>query len=106
MDVFERIAFVGILLAPFLPAPSTQASPAFAAGVSQGTISFSELTEASGVVASRNNSNVLWTHNDKGDSARIFAIDTQGRKLGVYTLLGATNVDYEDIGLGPGPVAN
>ena len=86
--------------------PRAVAAPTFAAGVSQGIISVAELTEGSGVVSSRINPNVLWTHNDSGDSARIFAIDTQGHKLGIYNLPGAVNVDYEDIGMGPGPVAN
>src|SRR5437867_2032775 len=82
------------------------AAPTFAGGVSQGTVAVAGLNEASGLVASRNNANVLWTHNDSGDSARVFALDTQGRKLGIYTLPGAANVDYEDIAIGPGPVTN
>lgn len=82
------------------------ADPTFASGVSKGSISIAGLTESSGIAASRNNDSVLWTHNDSGDSARIFAMDTQGRLLGIYTLPGAANVDYEDIAVGPGPVTN
>jgi len=62
------------------------------------------LTEASGVVASHNNANVLWTHNDSGHPAQVFAIDTQGRLLGTYAIPG--NTDNEDIAIGPGPVPN
>ncbi len=61
------------------------------------------LVEASGVVASRNNADVLWTHNDKGGQPRIFAINAEGRWLGTYSLPGASHIDYEDIGIGPGP---
>jgi hypothetical protein len=68
--------------------------------------SVSGLTECSGIIASRNNANVLWVHNDSGDSARLFAFDTQGRRLGTYTLTGATHTDYEDIAIGPGPLTN
>lgn len=82
------------------------ATPTFVSGVSAGQISFAALTEGSGLVASRNNANVLWTHNDAGDTARIFALDTQGHLLGIYNLTGATHTDYEDIAIGPGPLTN
>jgi hypothetical protein len=82
------------------------ASPTFAAGVSQGSVLVSGLTECSGIIASRNNANVLWVHNDSGNSARLFALDSQGRRLGTYTLTGATHIDYEDIAIGPGPLPN
>src|SRR5882724_6523392 len=83
------------------------AAPTFTNGVSQGTVSNSVgLVEASGLAASQNNAGVLWAHNDQGDTNRIFALDTNGRKLGVYRLTGGVHVDYEDIGIGPGPVTN
>jgi hypothetical protein len=85
---------------------STHGAPTFANGVSVGTVTASALDECSGIIASRNNANVIWTHNDSGDSARLFALDTQGRLLGTYTLTGATHTDYEDIGIGPGPLTN
>jgi hypothetical protein len=106
MNTVRHFAALCVSLYVFLPVAATQAAPTFANGTSLGTVSFSELEEASGVVASRNNGTVLWTHNDKGDSARIFALDTQGRKLGNYTLTGGSHVDYEDIGIGPGPLTN
>jgi len=82
------------------------AAPTFTSGGSSGTVSISALDECSGMVASRNNAEVLWIHNDSGDAARILAIDTQGRYLGAYSLPGATHVDYEDISIGPGPLTN
>src|SRR5437588_4962467 len=80
------------------------ASPSFANAVTNGTVNIAGLTEASGVAASRNNANVLWTHNDSGHPAEVFAIDTQGRLLGTYSIPG--NTDNEDISIGPGPVSN
>lgn len=62
------------------------------------------LTEASGIAASRNNPGVLWTENDSGNAAVVYAIDAQGHLLGTYALPG--NTDNEDIGIGPGPVTN
>ncbi|MFO1475701.1 MAG: hypothetical protein U1F98_03495 [Verrucomicrobiota bacterium] len=87
-------------------AACSRAVPAFAPAVTNGTVNISGLSEASGLVASRNNDSVLWTHNDSGDTARIFCLDTHGRKLGIYAVTGGVNVDYEDIAIGPGPVTN
>ena len=64
------------------------------------------IREASGIVASRQNPDVLWVHNDSGDSARIFAITTSGEFLGVCDIAGATARDWEDIAIGPGPDPN
>ena len=82
----------------------SSASPSFANAVTNGTISITGLSEASGIVASRNNPDVLWTHNDSGHPAQIYAVDTQARLLGTYNIPG--NSDNEDIAIGPGPVTN
>lgn len=103
---FPRMFWPLIALALGMIAPKSPAAPTFASGVSAGSVSISGLIECSGLVASRNNTNVLWAHNDSGDSARLFALDTQGRLLGIYNLTGASHSDYEDIGIGPGPLAN
>ncbi len=50
------------------------------------------------------NPNVLWTHNDSGNPARIYPLSTAGANLGTYTVSGTSNVDWEDIAVGPGPV--
>jgi hypothetical protein len=75
----------------------------FSAGVQVGTIQNTSVTEASGIAASRMNTNVLWTHNDSGDVARVFAMTTAGTNLGTYSITGATALDWEDIAVGPGP---
>lgn len=61
------------------------------------------LAEASGLVASRANPGYLWTHNDSGDAARIFLIDTEGKIVLTCYVQGATNRDWEDIAIGAGP---
>lgn len=63
-----------------------------------GKLESKELTEASGITASKCQENVYWTHNDSGDDAFIYAIDQTGRNLGVWKVNGATNIDWEDIG--------
>ena len=68
-----------------------------------GTIESNEIDEASGLVASRSNPGVLWTHNDSGGGNFIFALNELGEHLGIYTISGATNRDWEDIALGNNP---
>ena len=70
-----------------------------------GTVETAELTEISGFVASRTQEGVLWAHNDSGDTARVFAMTEEGDDLGAYTLAGVEAIDWEDMALGPGPVA-
>lgn len=71
-----------------------------------GIINIPELPEASSLTASRGNDGVLWTMDDgSGGGTEMFAIDTQGRLLGVHRLPGAVNVDIEDMAIGRGPAA-
>ncbi|WP_418358057.1 hypothetical protein ACNH6B_01905 [Shewanella basaltis] len=67
-------------------------------GMSQaGSITAPSIDEASGLAVSRINDQILWTHNDSGDTARIFAIDTQGQQLATVNITGVKNTDWEDI---------
>lgn len=82
---------VGCTSAP--PVPAAGAAEAWAVnGIENEAIS-----ESSGLVRSRTHPGVFWTHNDSGDSARIFAIDAAGRSLGEFAVEGAEHVDWEDI---------
>lgn len=81
------------------------ACPQFSEGVALGKVTTSALSELSGVAASRQQKGVLWVHNDSGDSARFFAIRTDGVLLGTFHLAGVTATDWEDIALGPGPLS-
>jgi hypothetical protein len=56
-----------------------------------------EVDESSGLVASRCQENVFWTHNDSGDDAFIYAFDASGQNLGTWRVQGARNDDWEDI---------
>ena len=72
-------------------------SPDFEDAVEVGKIRSSQIRESSGVAASRCQEGVLWTHNDSGDGNKIFAINRQGKLLGVWRVTGAKNRDWEDI---------
>lgn len=96
----------GLLFLPILMLACTARAqpPEFAEGVQQGILEHEEINEASGLVASRRNPGIFWTHNDSGDTTRIFALSAQGEDRGVWTLEGAAARDWEDIAVGPGPV--
>ena len=62
-----------------------------------GKISNPDIIEASGITVSKCQPNVLWTHNDSGDDAFIYAIDPAGANLGTWHVRDAQNIDWEDI---------
>jgi hypothetical protein len=62
-----------------------------------GNIGNPEISESSGLAASRCQADVLWTHNDSGDDAFIFAINANGASLGTWKIPNAQNFDWEDI---------
>lgn len=68
-----------------------------------GQLADPRLTESSGVAASRAHPGILWTHNDAGHPAVLFATDTLGAALGRWQVAGARSVDWEDIAIGPCP---
>jgi hypothetical protein len=58
------------------------------------------VVESSGLVASRRHPGVLWTHNDSGDAARLFAVGRDGRVLATLRLAGVRARDWEALALG------
>jgi hypothetical protein len=88
------------------PAPRRAALPALCGRLRAtvtGTVEAEAATELSGLVRSRSQPRVLWTHNDSGDRARVFAVAPGGRLLADVAVSGAEAVDWEDIALGPAP---
>ena len=55
------------------------------------------IRESSGLACSRRVDNLFWTHNDSGDSARIFAFGAGGEDLGSLAVVGAKARDWEDM---------
>jgi hypothetical protein len=69
-----------------------------------GSVNSAQLNEASGIVVSSYNPGVIWSHNDDGNDGRLFAFNTNGALLATgYTFLSWD--DFEDLAVGPGPVA-
>ncbi len=77
--------------------------PTVADPVQIGAVIHEDLTELSGVVESRKQPGVLWTHNDSGDTDRFFALSRSGSLLGTFAIDGVHPRDLEDLAIGPGP---
>jgi len=71
----------------------------------QATFQAPRLVESSGVAVSRTYPDVLWTHNDSGDGPYLYATDLRGTNRGVLLVPGAQAIDWEDMTLGPCPIA-
>ena len=75
----------------------------YAAGVDSALLfrfADSRITESSGMGTSSYGDGIVYTHNDSGDTARFFAVNSAGATVAVYTLQGAVNHDWEDMASG------
>lgn len=62
-----------------------------------GTISERDISEASGLAASRINEDIIWVINDSGNSASVYALNPKGERVGTLNIEGVSNNDWEDI---------
>ncbi len=70
------------------------------------TLQTDRLPEASGLARSLMNDEILFSHNDSGGEASVFAIDTRGNLLAEIRLEGAKNRDWEEIATAFDPITN
>lgn len=56
-----------------------------------------QLSEISGLAASRRHADVLWMLDDGGNPERLFAVGTNGTRLATMRVEGVTKTDWEDI---------
>jgi len=79
------------------------ASPGYAV-TSDSTLLFkfadTQIDESSGLGTSSYGDGIVYTHNDSGDTARFFAVNSSGATVAIYTLKGATAHDWEDMDTG------
>jgi len=61
------------------------------------TLENAAVTESSGLAFSNHSDDRLWTHNDSGDTARLFAFDRNGKSTGGCELAGVAAIDFEDM---------
>ena len=62
-----------------------------------GNISNPEIKEASGIAVSHQNENVLWVINDSGNAPSLYAVLSNGRFVGEFTVTHTQNTDWEDL---------
>lgn len=96
----RRILLLLILLGGSVRAEDdTPASAEIQYGAPQqiATLANQKINESSGLAASRIEPGLFWTHNDSGDSARVFAFDAAGRDRGEFELPGTKAIDWEDM---------
>jgi hypothetical protein len=94
-------AVIGVM---FLVAPSpSDAQPAAPQCTPVNSLTMvAELSEGSGLAASRKTPGWFWSHNDSGAPV-LFALDAEGRVAGRVRLSGATVDNWEAVAVGPCP---
>jgi len=69
----------------------------FGGAVDKGKLSYKAIHEASGLESALNNPGYFWIHNDSGDDARVFLLDSTAQHRATFYLGGVTVHDCEDI---------
>ncbi len=101
----NRIFFVGFILFLSCGRPSQKVEirdDLFTEGETLGKVD-KRLEEASGLVASPNNIDHYWSHNDSGNPPEIFLIDSKADIKLTCKFTNLKNRDWEDIAIGAGP---
>lgn len=91
--------------APKQPAPST-VDKVYDAPVRLAVLEDKAIDESSGLIASRANPGLLWTHNDSDKQALIYLIDRAGKSRGRWRIAGIKPYDWEDIAAALDPATN
>lgn len=60
-------------------------------------ITSKEINESSGLVVSKCQPDVFWTHNDSGDGPFVYAFNIKGEPRGTFRVPNSKNTDWEDI---------
>ncbi|QEC61057.1 hypothetical protein [Mucilaginibacter ginsenosidivorans] len=80
-------------------------SKAFESAPIVNDLARTDLVEISGIAASRINPGILYIHNDSGNPNQVYLTDATGGDKGTLTLTPVSDRDWEDIAVGPGPIA-
>lgn len=90
---------------PAAAAPAAPKRPALCGTLRSrviGQVTDPSATELSGLVRSRTQRDLLWSHNDSGAGPELYGLRTDGRVAAHPHVAGAQAVDWEDIATGPG----
>lgn len=98
-DFFSRVFVVAVIVC--LGASVTWAwnpkDKAVESGQQSMVLDLDALKESSGLAFSRVNPSCIWSHNDSGGKARLFAFNQNGKYCGRIDLKGVKADDWEDI---------
>ncbi|HEY1110963.1 MAG TPA: hypothetical protein VGE76_20075 [Opitutaceae bacterium] len=89
--LLPSLALVLGLLSPL------SAQPTYSGPRDVGKMEAPPRAETSGLAISRRNADMLWTHDDSGGDAMVYAIGTDGKARGRLQIGGVKNEDWEDI---------
>jgi len=109
MITARHTAFLAARLLVFVFLLSSMSNGAFAQATAVKVVP-AELSELSGLFIAKEN--LIFAHNDSGDTSRFFAIDAKGNLLSTLYFKGDASkkhfdvIDCEDMAGGPGPVKN
>ncbi len=73
------------------------AEPSFVGPTIAGQLAAPPKLETSGLAISRRSADVLWTHDDSGGAAALYAVTTKGASVGLLRVQGVKNEDWEDL---------
>jgi hypothetical protein len=90
------VVLAAVMLGALMLRPDHRAGPCAVAG---GVAMLAEIPEASGLAVSRRHPGVIWTHNDSGHAATLFALDLGGAVRGRVAVPLRTR-DWEDVSAG------
>ncbi len=98
MGLAVVVASSGILTITAAPASAASYTPSYSL---ERNLKDSRIVESSGLARSTRFPGVMWTHNDSGDSPRVFAVGADGYTKAVVSVSGASAADWEDMAAGP-----
>jgi hypothetical protein len=96
----SRLAALALLASALLWVPASAPAQESGEAVVATRLADPRIVESSGLALSRRHPGVVWTHNDSGDQARLFAVGPDGRTRAVLTLAGVEARDWEAVAAG------
>ena len=96
----SRLAALALLASALLWLPASAPAQESSEPVVATRLADPRIVESSGLALSRRHPGVVWTHNDSGDQARLFAVGSDGRTRAVLTLAGVEARDWEAVAAG------
>lgn len=96
-SAFTALALVGAAAVAAGGAAATGSAPEFSAPRDAGLMAEPADREASGLAASRRDTNLLWVLSDSGNEPVLHGLDRAGNRRGRLRLTGVANIDWEDL---------